>query len=195
VVEEATLERWYTGNGIVGSNPTFSALYLLLYIRSFFFQNRPQTLEFQIKKLTPSDIKTAQELFILFKKVFEEITITLDELPLTEYIKNILSKESFHVYAAISNNTVIGGITGYEFDLYMKESKEMYIYDLAVDTACRRNGIARSLIDTMTEDARQRNISTVFVEAESEDIEAVEFYKSTKAEMLLVNHFNFTLKK
>lgn len=25
VVELATLERWYTGNGIVGSNPTFSA--------------------------------------------------------------------------------------------------------------------------------------------------------------------------
>ena len=25
VVELATLERWYTGNGIVGSNPTLSA--------------------------------------------------------------------------------------------------------------------------------------------------------------------------
>jgi hypothetical protein len=25
-VELATLERWYTGNGIVGSNPTLSAM-------------------------------------------------------------------------------------------------------------------------------------------------------------------------
>lgn len=197
MVEEATLERWYTGNGIVGSNPTFSALYFTsVYSLTFFFQKiKPHTLEFQIKKLTPSDIKTAQELFILFKKVFEEITITADELPPKEYIKNILSKENFHVYVATSNNTVIGGITGYEFDMYMKESKEIYIYDLAVDTNCRRNGVARSLIDTMIEDARQRNVSTVFVEAESEDVEAVEFYKSTPAEMLLVNHFNFTLNK
>ena len=28
-VELATLERWYTGNGIVGSNPTLSAIQLL----------------------------------------------------------------------------------------------------------------------------------------------------------------------
>gem|GEM_PF-3634676 len=27
VVELATLERWYTGNGIVGSNPTLSAIW------------------------------------------------------------------------------------------------------------------------------------------------------------------------
>jgi hypothetical protein len=35
VVEEATLERWYTGNGIVGSNPTFSAIDLICILFTF----------------------------------------------------------------------------------------------------------------------------------------------------------------
>ena len=41
MVEEATLERWYTGNGIVGSNPTFSAAKkpLSIKLKAAFIQN------------------------------------------------------------------------------------------------------------------------------------------------------------
>lgn len=153
---------------------------------------------YHIKKLGPEDLASAQDVFILFKKVFDGATIAAKDLPSETYLKQLLATPSFHIFAAVENSTgdtandkIVGGLTAYEFAMYLKEEKEAYLYDLAVDETYRRQGIARALIESAKQYARENNIATLFVEANEEDIAAVEFYKSlTGASAEKVMHFN-----
>lgn len=147
-------------------------------------------MQYQIKKLGGGDLSLAQELLILFKKVFDEIDISRKDLPDETYLNDLLQKDGFHVFAALTDGKIVGGLTAYEFDMYMKKEKEAYIYDLAIHKNYRRQGIARSLIKALQEYAGERNISILFVEAHVEDAGAVAFYKAVGAEMEEVRHFN-----
>ena len=89
----------------------------------------------------------AQNVFILFKKVFDEVDITAKELPEEKYLEHLLATPTFHIFAAIADGKIVGGLTAYEFEMYLKKEKEAYLYDLAVDKDYRRQGIARALMD------------------------------------------------
>ena len=149
-------------------------------------------MQYQIKKLGREDLSLARELFILFKKVFDEVDIETTNLPDEIYLSNLLQKDSFHVLVALTEGRVVGGLTAYEFDMYMKKEKEAYIYDLAIHENHRRKGIARSLVRALQEYAGERNISVLFVEAHVEDAGAVAFYKAVGAKMEEVRHFNLS---
>ena len=148
-----------------------------------------------IKQLNANDPALAQEVFILFRRVFDEVEIRSSDLPEASYIKSLLDKNSFHVFAAISDNKVVGGLTAYDLEMYLKKEKEMYLYDLAVDENYRRQGIARALIEKLKDHAKHNNVSTIFVEAHREDVEAIEFYKSLDADMEDVCHFNISIER
>jgi len=148
---------------------------------------------YQIKKLETSDISLAQQLFILFKRVFDQVDINVLDLPDKKYLQDLLVKNSFCVFVAVADGEVVGGLTAYEFDMYMEKAKEAYLYDLAVHENYRRQGIARSLIIKLQEYAKENNIATIFVEAHAEDIDAIDFYKSINAEMEQVCHFNMVI--
>lgn len=149
-------------------------------------------MKYQIKKLETDDICLVQQLLILFKKVFDAIDTDVSELPDPAYLKNILAKDGFYVLSALAENRVVGGLTAYVFDMYLKKDKEMYLYDLAVDEDYRRQGVAGSLINALREHAKKNNVSTIFVEAHIEDVGAINFYKSMNAEMEEVRHFNIS---
>lgn len=83
-------------------------------------------MQYQIKKLEPTDLSLAVELFILFKKVFDDVAIQESDLPNEKYLMNLLKKDSFHIFIALAENKVIGGLTAYELDMYMKKEKEAY---------------------------------------------------------------------
>ncbi len=145
---------------------------------------------YQIKKLGVDDLALAQDVFMLFKKVFDGETINRKDLPEEDYLKQLLGKSTFHIFAAIADGKIVGGLTAYEFEMYLKKEKEAYLYDLAVDEAYRRQGMAGALINAAKFYARENNISILFVEAHEEDIGAIEFYRSLGAEMEKVAHFN-----
>src|SRR5574337_1788743 len=86
------------------------------------YQN--ECMQYQIKKLRKEDLSLAQELFILFKKVFDEVDVETTNLPDEIYLSNLLRKDSFHVFAALTEGRVVGGLTAYEFDMYMKKERE-----------------------------------------------------------------------
>jgi ribosomal protein S18 acetylase RimI-like enzyme len=150
-------------------------------------------MQYEIRKLGISDTSLAQELFILFRKVFDDEDVQVPDLPDEDYIKGLLSKDGFHVFVALAEDKVVGGLTAYELDMYVKKEKEAYLYDLAVDKRHRRQGVARSLITALQEYAKENNIHTIFVEAHAEDVEAIDFYTSIHAEMEDVKHFNINL--
>ena len=148
-------------------------------------------MKYEIKKLTSTDIELVKQLFVLFKKVFNDSTITSEDVPNDTYLIALLLKKDFHIFTAIDEEKVVGGLTAYDLPMYSKEANEMYLYDLAVDQNYRRHGIASKLIYELKKYARENNVVTIFVEALESDIDAVDFYTSTNAEMQKVCHFNF----
>ena len=79
---------------------------------------------FEIKKLSPNDVKLAKELFLFFQTDDgkENPTIASDE-----YLTNLLEKEDFYVLVAVRNERIIGGLTAYALLKYKREATEMFL--------------------------------------------------------------------
>ncbi len=95
----------------------------------------------------------------------------------------------FCAIGAMCDDTLVGGLVAYELPL-LKGTKEMYLYDIAVLPSHQQQGIGTLLIDALKDEARRRGVSTIFVEAEAEDVGAVAFYRSLLGEEITVHHFN-----
>ena len=95
--------------------------------------------------------------------------------------------------AAYDDSQLVGGLVAYELRL-VSGAVGFYLYDIAVDTAFRRRGIGKALIQELRAIAEKRGASTIFVEAEEDDTEAVDFYRSLGVEELRVRHFNIPLE-
>jgi aminoglycoside 3-N-acetyltransferase I len=148
--------------------------------------------EFQIKRLGTQDIIFFKKLIMLFQEVFEmEEIITVKE----SYLKNLLEKPDFIVYAAIAENEIVGGLTAYELNTYYTEGSELFIYDIAVSFPFQRKGVGKQLIQSLKNYGEQNNIEVMFVEANKENQHAVDFYHSTGGNAEKVIHFNYYLGK
>lgn len=130
---------------------------------------------FQIIHLTKKDAGLFDELITLFKNVFKQED---KQNPSLFYLEELLSKSDFFVFAVLHEDKVVGGITGYELQKYYKAESEFFIYDLAVDPAFQRVGIASQLIEKIKEVCYQREINSIFVDAHTEDEHALKFYES-----------------
>jgi aminoglycoside 3-N-acetyltransferase I len=146
---------------------------------------------YEIKKLDPSHLKIAQRLFILFAEVFEEKSLQASDLPTEAYLAELLAKPSFHVFAALAGDQVVGGLTAYAMERYLSEQKELYLFDIAVTEAHRRQGLATKLMAALKKYAEGVQVSTIFLEVHVEDVEAVAFYNAIGGEIEAVHHFNF----
>ncbi len=145
----------------------------------------------QIKKLAEHDLLLFKKLIQLFHKVFEmENALTANEA----YLKTLLPKRSFIVYAAVYENEVVGGLTAYELPMYYSEGSELYIYDIAVKSEFQRKGVGKQILLSLKEYCRQNGIKEMFVEAHEEDKHAVDFYHSSGGQAEKVVHFNFLVE-
>jgi aminoglycoside 3-N-acetyltransferase I len=61
---------------------------------------------------------------------------------------------------------------------FEQERSEVYIYDLAVAEAHRRQGIATALIGALKPVARERGAWVIFVQADPGDDPAIKLYES-----------------
>lgn len=105
-----------------------------------------------------------------------------------------MSKPSFHAIVAIDEGKVIGGLTAYELERYYTDKSELYIYDIAVKVEYQNRGVGKELIDYLKEYSTNNGIETIFVQAHSDDEQAVRFYQSTFGNSEKVDHFNFEIK-
>ncbi len=145
--------------------------------------------EFQIKKIGKNDLKSAQELFLLFEKVFEmENFISVSQPYLTE----LLQKPDFIIYAALYNNEIIGGLTAYELPMYYAEQSEIFIYDIAIQTEFQRMGLGKKLLSAIKAYGKENGIKEIFVAANEEDEYALDFYRSTGGKEEKVFHFTYS---
>ena len=82
---------------------------------------------------------------------------------------------------AIKDEAVVGGLTAYVLEKLEQARSEVYIYDLAVSQAHRREGIATALIDALKDPAKARGAWVIFVQADQGDEPATALYEKLGA--------------
>ncbi|HIK33419.1 MAG TPA: AAC(3)-I family aminoglycoside N-acetyltransferase [Oscillatoriales cyanobacterium M59_W2019_021] len=129
-----------------------------------------------IQHLCDRDINLMRDLLRVFGDAFEDADTYGNAPPTTEYLRQLLSREHFIVLVALKYGEVVGGLAAYELQKFERERSEIYMYDLAVSAAHRRQGIATKLIDELKTIARTRGVYVIFVQADYGDTPAIELY-------------------
>lgn len=139
-------------------------------------------------RLHPHQTPEFTQLLQLFIQVFE-----LEEAPLPDaaYLQKLLSRADFIVFVAVADQQVIGGLTAYVLQQSRTTQPLLYLYDLAVQPHWQRQGIGRALLAAVREYGQEINAPELFVQAETEDTEAVDFYRATGGEEMAVVHFTY----
>src|SRR5687768_612964 len=115
-------------------------------------------------------------LLAMFGEAFDEVETYGRKQPSAAYLQQLLSSDYFIALAALKNGEVVGGIAAYELKKFEQERSEIYIYDLAVAVAHRREGIATGLIQELKKLAAARAAYVIFVQADSRDAPAIALY-------------------
>lgn len=112
----------------------------------------------------------------MFGEAFNEVGTFSQARPSAAYRDRLLGSDYFIALAAVNGDMVLGGLAAYELQKYEQERSEIYIYDLAVDQAYRREGIASALIAELQRIAADRGAYVIFVQADYGDDPAVALY-------------------
>lgn len=109
-------------------------------------------------------------------EAFDEVETYGSARPAKGYQERLLGSDSFIALVALKNGEVVGGIAAYELHKFEQERSEIYIYDLAVAAAHRRQGIATAMIRKLQGIARERGAYVIFVQADHGDDPAIALY-------------------
>lgn len=131
-----------------------------------------------IRHLNPNDIPLMEALLKTFGEAFNDVDTYTANRPREGYLRRLLGGDSFIALAALKNGVVVGGIAAYELKKFEQERSEIYIYDLAVAAAHRRQGVATALIEKLREMAAERQAHVILVQADTgiEDEPAIALY-------------------
>lgn len=131
-----------------------------------------------IRHLTPDDLPIMDALLATFGEAFDDVATYTANRPSAAYLRGLLGGDSFIALAALKGREVVGGIAAYELGKFEQERSEIYIYDLAVAAAHRREGIATALIEKLKTVAAERGAYVMYVQADTgvEDEPAIALY-------------------
>jgi aminoglycoside 3-N-acetyltransferase I len=130
----------------------------------------------EVRTLTSEDTETMRAMLAMFGNAFEEPETYTARQPGDEYLESLLASDTFVAVAALSGELVIGGIAGYVLPKFEQQRSELYIYDLAVDEAHRRQGVATAMIAELKRFAAARGVYVIFVQADYGDDAAIALY-------------------
>jgi len=144
---------------------------------------------FEIHRLKHGDVANFKDLIKIFKDVFENEEPTLEDIRLSE----LLCKPDFMVFVVKQNDKVVGGLTIYILHRYFGTKPVAYIYDVGVSPDFQGKGLGKSLISEVCKYCKENGFEDAYVEAESDDSDAVNFYKKTKFSSEINSiHFTYT---
>lgn len=147
-------------------------------------------MDIEITKLTRNQLSSFISLIHVFEKEFEWEHFVL---PSGNYLQTVLDNPSFIVFVAMLDKEVVGGLTAHVLNRYDSEKPSAYIYDIAVLENQQRKGIGKLLIKTLSDYCVANGFSEAYVQAETDDLQAVNFYKSTRfTGEMNVTHFTYS---
>lgn len=132
--------------------------------------------EVVVRRLGCADLAALRAVNCLFAEVFEDPESYEAAPPDGAYLTRLLGRDEFVAVVAEAEGTVLGALVAYELVKFEQARSEFYIYDIGVDEAARRQGIASRLIAHLTEIARSRGSEVVFVQADMDDPPAQALY-------------------
>jgi aminoglycoside 3-N-acetyltransferase I len=148
--------------------------------------------DFRITTLGPDDLLLMDQLLDVFSGAFEDFENYSSARPDVGYMRKLLASDTFIALVAMEGGSVIGGLAAYELKKFEHARSEIYIYDLAVMNAARRNGVATALIQALKPIAAARGADVIFVQADLGDDPAIALYtKLGKREDVL--HFDIAV--
>jgi ribosomal protein S18 acetylase RimI-like enzyme len=129
-----------------------------------------------LRVLAPQDADVLREALRLFGRAFDDEAAYGSHQPDDAYLRGLLARDTFVALVALRGNAVVGALAGYVLPKYEQARSEFYLYDLAVDAAHRRQGVATALIDALRALAAERGWWVIFVQADLEDDAAIALY-------------------
>lgn len=147
-------------------------------------------MQYAYKRLGVMDGGLLKQLLRVFGDAFEDVPTYQDAIPSDTYVQKLLAKPTCIVLiASDEGGFVVGGLVAYVLENFEQERSEVYIYDLAVAEAYRRQGIATQLIMHLKPIAHECGAYVIYVQADTVDEPAIRLYESlgTKEEVL---HFD-----
>ncbi|MES2973881.1 MAG: AAC(3)-I family aminoglycoside N-acetyltransferase [Pseudomonadota bacterium] len=136
-------------------------------------QDKPN---FRVKLLEHGDVSPMREMLAMFGEAFEDQETYTQAQPDDAYLIDLLSSKAFIAIAATDGGSVVGGLAAYVLPKFEQARKEIYIYDLAVSSACRRQGIATALIQKLQAVASDMGAYVIYVQADYGDDPAIALY-------------------
>ena len=133
-------------------------------------------MSFSIRHLNPDDVGLMEALLAAFGEAFNELDTYGGKRPNGAYLKELLGSDYFIALAALKSGRVVGGLAAYELRKFEQQRSEIYIYDLAVTAAHRRQGIATALIYELKKVAATRAAYVIYVQADIGDEPAIALY-------------------
>jgi aminoglycoside 3-N-acetyltransferase I len=134
-----------------------------------------------LRHLTPSDISTMRAMNAMFGEAFGDPETYDAHPPHDAYLAGLLAKPHVIALAALVEDDVAGGLVAYQLDKLEQARSEIYIYDLAVAAAHRRQGIATALIERLRGIAAERGAWVIYVQADYVDPPAIALYEKLGA--------------
>lgn len=147
-----------------------------------------------VRRLGASDLKSMRALNELFGRVFDERETYSGAPPDEVWLERWLGRPDHIALVAEVDGNPVGGLVAYELVKFEQARSEIYIYDLAIDEAWRRRGLATALIERVQATAAQVGAWVVYVQADYVDAPAVALYEKlgVREEVL---HFDITPKQ
>jgi aminoglycoside 3-N-acetyltransferase I len=129
-----------------------------------------------IRRLAPGDEAGFAAMLDLFADVFEDAGAYASRRPGQAWREGLLANPDFVALLAEQGRTAFGALAAYILRKFEQERSEVYIYDLGVSAAMRRQGIATGLIEALKPIARAAGASVIFVQADLDDDPAIALY-------------------
>lgn len=131
---------------------------------------------YSYKQLSKGDLRLFYLMLDCFGEAFDEKESYCLDRPDQEYIENLLESNSFIALVALDKQKVVGALAAYVLPKFEQKRSEVYIYDLAVISEYRRQGIATALIEHLKPIAEKHGAWVVFIQADHEDEPAIQLY-------------------
>ena len=139
-----------------------------------------------IRRLGENDAALAARVTQVMAQVFEEGTGSTPE-----QVAKLLSDERCWLFGAFADDEPVGGLSAHVLPMTRQHGAELFVYDIAVAVVFQRQGIGRQLMQAAVDAASQAGLLGVFVPAESDDPEALAFYRRIGGAEQSVSIFNF----